>query len=127
MGVYPNVSKYFEERNYPSMFFHVYSPVFKGNERVVTPETLTHDRHVWDAIATQEYLILDKVQMNHWGTFEVSNTNKEPTHFIHPFGDRRLPKESVGPGNIHYTLVEDPPKKQHVTKLITSNVLGLFR
>lgn len=127
IGVYPNVAKFFEERNYPHMFFHVYVPQFTGNERIVTPEVLTKDRLVWDAVATQEYLILDKVQMNHWGTFEVANTNKVPTAYIHPFGDKSLPKESVGPANINYILTEDPPGKKRNIRPITSNALAVFK
>lgn len=127
IGVYPNVSKFFEERNYPYMLFHIYVPEFKGSERVVTPETLTKDKLVWDAIATQEYLILDKVQMNHWGTIEIANTNKEKTAYIHPFGDKSLPKESIGPANINYTLIEDEPVKVRKTKLIVNSALAVFK
>lgn len=126
IGVYPNVAKFFEERHYPHMFFHVYVPVFKGDERVVTPEILTKDRLVWDAHVTHEHLILDKVQMNHWGTFEVANTNKVATAYTHPFNDSRLPKESIGPADINYILVEDPPTKQRNTRLVQSS-LDVFR
>lgn len=125
IGVYPNVAKFFEERNYPHMLFHIYTPEFKGHERVVTPETLTKDRLVWDAVATQEHLILDKVQMNHWGTIEIANTNKEPTVYIHPFGDKTLPKESIGPANINYILVVD--ESVETNKLTTTNSLSVFR
>lgn len=112
IGVYPNVSKYFEKENYPYMQFHIYVPVFKGTERVVTPKTLTKDRLVWDAVATQEHLILDEVQMNHWGVVEIQNTNKATTAYIHPFGDKTLPKESIGPNKVTYTLKQDNIKRE---------------
>lgn len=107
IGVYPNVAKFFEEENYPHMFFHVYTPVFEGGERIVPPEYLTRYKLVWDAVATNEYLILDHVQMNHWGTVEIYNTNKEKTAYIHPFGNPNLPKESVGSSKIKYELTKD--------------------
>jgi hypothetical protein len=126
VGVYPNVAKYFEEKNYPYMLFQIYTPVFKGNERIVTPEVLTKDRLVWDAVATHEYLILDHVQMNHWGTVEILNPNKYNTRYIHPFGDKSLPLESVGPADVDMTITEDLPVIKRNTRIIT-NSLGAFR
>lgn len=98
VGVFPNVSKFFEEKKFPHMNFYVYTPVFKGSERVVEPETLTKDRLVWDAIFTGEHLILDEVYMRLVGEIEILNTNKLQTAYIYPFGDRKEPLASVGPG-----------------------------
>lgn len=104
-AVYPNVSKFFEENNYPNMHFSVYSPVFKGSERVVTPGLLTSERMVWDAFVTGEYLILDKVYMQLVGKIKIDNTNKSPTKMVHPFNDKKEPLASVGPETIkwHWT------------------------
>lgn len=99
-GVYPNVSKYFEVNKYPNMNFFVYSPVFKGDERVVTPGILTADRLVWDAHVTGEYLILDEVEMKLVGEVQIANTNKIPTGYTHPFNDKKEPKASIGPQRI---------------------------
>lgn len=96
-GVYPNVFRYFEEKKYPYMDFFVYSPVFEGGERIVTPKGLTVQKLVWDAFITGEYLILDKVEMVLVGKARVLNTNKQPTLKIHPFDDKKLEKENVGP------------------------------
>ena len=100
IGIYPNISKYFEELKYPYMLFHMYIPSFNGNERVVLPETLTRQKLIWDAHVTKEHLILDKVQMNYWGKCKVMNTNKSPTAYTHPFNLTNLPKQSIGPENI---------------------------
>lgn len=97
IGVFPNVSKFFEKNKYPHMNFFVYSPVFKGTERVVTPRILTSDRLVWDAHVTGEHLILDEVEMKLVGEVEIKNTNKIPTRHTHPFNDKKEPLASVGP------------------------------
>ena len=104
-AIYPNVSKFFEERKYPNMHFSVYSPVFKGSERIVTPGLLTSERMVWDAFVTGEYLILDKVYMQLVGKIKDDNTNKSPTKMVHPFNDKKEPLASVGPETIkwHWT------------------------
>jgi len=99
-GVYPNVHQYFTEKHFPYMQFHVYQPIFEGNERVVLPQTLIDERLVWDAHVVGEYLILDKVFMKHLGTIQVKNTERSPKLWTHPFGDKKLPEESVGPRDI---------------------------
>lgn len=106
VGVFPNVSKFFEEKKYPHMNFSVYSPVFTGGERVVTPDTLTKDRLVWDAHVTKEHLILDAVEMKLVGEIEVKNTNKIPTAYTHPFDDKQEPVASVGPEHITFKWTE---------------------
>ena len=107
-GVYPNVYRYFEEKNYPHMDFFVYSPAFEGSERIVTPDILTSHHLVWDACITNEYLILDKVKMVLVGKVRIQNTNKEPTLKIYPFGDKKLEKESVGPETIKVSWLSGP-------------------
>lgn len=101
-AIYPNVSQFFEERNYPNMHFSVYSPVFKGSERVVTPGLLTSERMVWDAFITGEYLILDEVHMAMVGKIKILNTNDSPTMMVHPFNDKKEPLASVGPEVIRW-------------------------
>lgn len=107
-GAFPNVAQLFERDKLPHMNFYVYSPIFKGDERVVPPAVLTSKRIVWDAVATLEYCVLDKVEMRLIGEVEIFNTNREKTRFIHPFGDRSLPVESVGPENIKFNWVVGP-------------------
>jgi hypothetical protein len=96
-GVYPNVSKFFEEKKFPYMDFTVYEPVFEGGERIWTPETLTKHKLVWDAHVTKEHAILDAVKMKIVGAVRIYNTDNEPTIMIHPFDDPAEPKQSIGP------------------------------
>jgi hypothetical protein len=121
IGIFPNVAKFFEEQNLPWMNFSVYSPIFKGNERIITNATLTDDRVVWDAVITGEYCILDRVYMERLGEIKVYNTNKAKTRMIHPFGDRKLGLESAGPETIRYEWVEGPKEENKV-----NNSLGQF-
>lgn len=121
LGIFPNVARFFQEDELPWMNFTVYTPVFKGNERIITNDTLTKDRVVWDAIVTGEYCILDKVQMNRVGAIEVYNTNKVKTRLIHPFGDRRLGLEKAGPETIRYVWTDGPKADNKV-----NNSLGQF-
>jgi len=123
IGIFPNVAKLFEEENLPWMNLSVYSPVFKGNERIITNTTLTDDRVVWDAIVTGEWCILDKVQMERLGEVKVYNTNKAKTRMIHPFGDRRLGLESAGPDTVRYEWVEGPKEQPFKS----NNSLSQFR
>jgi len=102
LGVFPNVVKFFKENKYPHMNFFVYSPVFKGDERVVTPGMLTENRMVWDAHVSQEYLILDEVQMKLVGEVEVKNTTKSKIAWSHPFNDPKEPLAEVGPEDVHF-------------------------
>lgn len=125
IGIFPNVAKFFEKDNLPHMNLYVYSPIFKGEERVVPPTVLTKDRIVWDAVATQEYCVLDKVDMVLIGMIKVMNTNREKTRYIHPFGDRSLPLESVGPEKIKFEWVEGPFPIPIPTK--SKNSLSQFR
>lgn len=104
-GVFPNVSQYFEEKNYPYMEYSVFQPRFKGTERLILPSELTAKRIVWDACVTDEHCILDNVQMVYAGKVRIFNTNASPTMFIHPFGDPGNPVESVGPAVIRYEWV----------------------
>lgn len=100
VGVFPNVARFFEKDNLPHMNFYVYRPKLTGKERLVSPDVLTSERLVWDAHVTGEWRILDPVQMEISGEIQVKNTNKSVTRMTHPFNDRSLPLESVGPRDI---------------------------
>lgn len=41
MAIYPNISHYFEERNYPYMDLYVYKITTTSLRTVITPESLT--------------------------------------------------------------------------------------
>lgn len=118
-GVWANLS----DIHYPHMNFYVYSPVFKGKERVVTPCVLVADRLVWDAHVTQEYLILDEVEMKLVGEVQVVNRRMGPYLRIHPFGDRKEPETRLGPEFIQWKWTKEIKDK----KQVSSNLLSLFK
>lgn len=119
-GVWANLSSIF----YPHMNFYVYSPVFKGSERVVTPNVLVKDRIIWDAHVTQEYLILDEVEMKLVGEVQVINRRMGPYLKIHPFGDPKEPETRLGPEVIKWKWTKQLTNKD---KQETKNSAGLFR
>lgn len=101
-GVYPNIARFFEKDNVKYLDFAVYEPDFNGHERIILPDTLTKDKLVWDAHITNEYRVLDSVDMVKKGTVRIFNTNKSPTRKTHPFNNPKNPEESVGPLNIKF-------------------------
>lgn len=102
LGVYPNISRFFTKDLVKSLDFAVYSPEFKGEERIVKPDTLTKDKLVWDAHVTKEHRILDQVKMNLVGIIRVKNTNGVAVIKTHPFNNSKNPLETVGPLDINY-------------------------
>lgn len=94
MGIYPNISALFEKQNVPYVDFTVYNPIFKGSERIISPDELSKYRMVVDAHVTQEWCILDKVYMQNIGLVRVNNTYSDDAPFVKytPFGDHTLPE-----------------------------------
>lgn len=119
-GVWANLSNIF----YPHLNFYVYSPVFKGAERIVTPHVLVKNRLVWDAHVTDEYLILDEVEMKLVGEVQVINRSIGPYLKIHPFGDVREPETRLGPEHIQWKWTKEFTQKD---KPLTKNSASLFR
>lgn len=111
IGIYPNIAHLFEVKKYPHMDFVVYGPVIKKTTRVLSPKDLTDKRLVWDAHATGEHAILDPVFMKLLYHVRVFNTNKSPTRYTHPFDDKKLPQESIGPADIKWKWIYKPRRK----------------
>lgn len=97
-AVWPNIDKYFKEKKYPHLDFHIYQPEFTGNELVVGPKSLTSERWVWDAHITGEHWILSPVKMNYVGQCRVFNTLSSGLMMTRVFNDNKEPIDSdVGP------------------------------
>lgn len=101
-AIFENVYKLFEEKNYPYMYFSVYSPVVKGGELVWSNADATRTRALWDAHYTGEVSFVQPVEMRLVGEVKIWNTNKIPTKMVHPFNDPTLKEESVGPAPIKF-------------------------
>ena len=102
-AIYPNISQYFEVEQYPHIDFYVYSPIFRGFERVLPPKYLTNHRYVHDAHMTEEYCILDPVFMNLVGRVRIQNTNGNPTLSYQPFDQLTNEIRFFAPSNIQVT------------------------
>jgi hypothetical protein len=100
-AIYPNISQYFEVENYPNLDFYVYTPVFRGFERILPPKYLTIHRYVHDAHLTDEYCILDPVYMQLIGKVRIQNTNNNPTLDYHPFDQIGNPKRFFAPTQLN--------------------------
>lgn len=121
-GVYPNVYQYFEVEKYPFMLFNIYEAVYTGKEKILTTDQLTKDRMVWDAHVTKECCFLSPVKMKLVGELKVLNSNKSKTLMIHPFNDKRLPKESAGPIDIKYSI-KWADNRNYTAESSTANLL----
>ena len=115
-AIYPNVWKYFEEKNFPYMEFFVYSPRLSGRERVLTPRQLTERRFVHDAHVTEEHCVLDKVFMERIARIRVLNTNKERRTYYHPFNSKQYDRWRLAPSVVRFEVMEvfsgnAPPRK----------------
>jgi hypothetical protein len=99
-AIYPNISQFFEEQNFPHLDFHVYRPLFKGHERILTPAALLRYDLVHDAHMTDEYCILDPVFMAHVGNIRIDNTNNLPFLSYYPFNNMDNPKKGFAPCHI---------------------------
>jgi hypothetical protein len=105
-AIFPNVYRYFEKDNYPYMEFFVYSPIFKGTERLFSTEDLIDGKLVHDAHMTKEYCVLDPVFMKLKMKIKVFNTNKNRFLSYHPFNDKNSDKKWFAPSNIQYEILE---------------------
>lgn len=71
-AIYANVKHYIKDKT--PLTFNVYSPVYKGKEWIVYPETLTNHKFVHDAHITEEHCILSPVYMKLVGKVEITTT-----------------------------------------------------
>lgn len=106
-AIYPNVSKYFEEKNYPHMDFYVYIAQVVGTEEIITPEALTAKRYVPDAHLTDEYWILDPTFMQKHSKIRIKNTNDNKWLEFHPYNDESEDKRGFAPDNIKYKTIKE--------------------
>lgn len=105
-AIYPNISKYFEEKNYPHMTFYVYQPELTGNERVLTPDDLIEKHYVHDAHLTGEYCILDPVYMKKTMEIKIANTNDSEFMYYHPFNDQTSEKQGFAPKDVKIKIIK---------------------
>lgn len=105
-AIYPNVSNYFEEENYPHLDCYIYRPQFTGKERLRWHEDLTKDKWVWDAHITKELVSLDPVKMMLEGKVRIFNCADKPGIETHPFNDPTFPTRMVYPTDLEFKLLK---------------------
>lgn len=104
-AIYANVKHYFDDKKYPYMEFYVYSPVLKGNEKILTPEVLTRKKMVHDAFLTKEHAICSPVKMELLARIKISNIKQVEKIYYHPFNDEKKEKDSWIPGGFDYSVI----------------------
>ena len=87
-AIYANVKHLFGPGYKSRMTFAVYTPVFKGSERVLPPEAFTRHKAIHDAHVTEEYGILDPVYMRYLGNVEISQPGPKDKLEYYAFDDR---------------------------------------
>lgn len=96
-AIYPNISKLFENPECVYLEFNVYTPKFKGTERVLYPDDLALFKIVHDAHATREYCSIDPVEMKFLEKVRVYKDSDDLGKHYHPFNDATLPQEYLAP------------------------------
>lgn len=104
-AIYPNVKSLFDVNNYPHLDFYVYSPVFKGGEKVMTPDELCKKRMVHDAYVTGEHCIFSPVKMDLVGKVRINRISNVVRIYYRPFNDPKLKKDSWIPGGFTFSVL----------------------
>jgi hypothetical protein len=99
-AIYPNVSQFFEKKNYPHMDFYVYVPEIEQDTLVVYSKTLTTEKLVHDAHMTKEHWIISPVKMNRYSKIRIYNTNDNKVLNYYPYNDKTKTKVFFAPTNI---------------------------
>jgi hypothetical protein len=106
-AIYPNISKYFEEKDYPHMNFYVYVAQVVGTEEIIEPKDLTKQRLVPDAHLTDEHWILDPTFMQLHSKIRIKNTNDNKWLKFHPYDDKSEKKQGFAPDKIKYKILKE--------------------
>lgn len=105
-AIYPNISHYFTQANYPSIDMSVYRAVFTGREDVILPEVLTQNRWVWDAHVTEEHWVMSPVKVERVARVRFKNQKNVPELTTPPFDDPAEPRRKhVGPTTIDFSYL----------------------
>lgn len=111
-ATYPNWWHYFEDSkfNFPYVEMWVYRAVLQRGNILVSAETLSEERMVWDALANGEWWVIDPVSIEKFAKIRVDNANDKEPRFIHPYGDHREPKVEAGPKGFDIEIIEQITK-----------------
>lgn len=111
-SIYPNVSSFFEEKNYPYMDFFVYTPAKKlKREDFIPTKILTQRKYIWDAHFTEEIWAIKPLEMKLVKKIRVFNPGENPDfNLVHPFKIKSNAARGLSPKNIRVMLLEVYPE-----------------
>lgn len=108
IALYPNISKYFEEENYPYMDMYVYVPIGKGNR---IPKSVVLDK-VWDAHVTDEVCFTNPTKVLRVAKIRIFNPGKltrDNSIYTQPFNNPMAKVRFVAP-IINFKVIEEYSK-----------------
>ena len=93
-AIYPNISKYFEEENYPHMDMYVYCPLVAGKR---IPNDVVLEK-VWDSHITGEVCYTSEVKVIRIGKIRILNPGKKGVSIhAHPFNNPMAKLQFISP------------------------------
>lgn len=123
-AIYPTVSKYFEENNYPWLEFYVYSPVITDKTKILKNTELIQKHYVHDAHITGEVWILNAVEVKYVSKIRIYNTVTKGDLFYHPFNEKKYPKRFHSPKEI---IIEKTKVQTKPANYILADIKNLAR
>lgn len=98
-AIYPNISKFFEELDYPRITFYVYVGLPDKNTKYIPKKQVL--ANVWDAHVTDEVCVVSDIVITKTAKIVVTNPyrkNRKVTEIrTHPFNDPQKPEMFVSP------------------------------
>lgn len=106
-AIYANVKHLYKEGVAEELTFYVYTPVYKGDERIVYPEVLTKQKLVHDAHITKEHCLISPVYMELKGKVKIKLPDPKNNIDYYAY-DIKTNKGYYGwiPGKIEITVVK---------------------
>ena len=96
-AIYPNVSDFFEIKNYPYMDFYVYKTKTNNPPGYVPNSKIVEEHWVHDAHVTGESWVIEPVIVYLYQKVRIHNTNNVDSLRYHPFGDPKEPLRTLAP------------------------------
>ncbi len=85
-AIYANVKHFYKEGEIEELTFYVYTPVFKGDERIVYPEALVRQKLVHDAHITKEHCIISPTFMKLKGKVKIKRPDPKNNVDYYAYG-----------------------------------------
>lgn len=90
-ALYPNISRFFEELNYPYIQMTAYVPKLTEDTAIISNQEIIRRRLVHDAHITGEVMITSPVYMKKHSVVKIANPVRNKTVMYRPFNDKNEP------------------------------------